>query len=127
MQEWTDLHSERQLIFNSKSNNSAALAKKIEHTLQQTLGYEVPVILRTLSELEALVTRNPFRKIKTGDEAMPFVVFFSNQTKTTPKLPLISIKENLELFEIKNGAAFVVAGRKQNSRSGSPNALVEKN
>jgi len=27
MQEWTDLHSERQLIFNSKSTNSAALSK----------------------------------------------------------------------------------------------------
>jgi uncharacterized protein (DUF1697 family) len=114
------------VIFDSKSNHSDELARKIERTIQQTLSYKVPVILRTLSELEALIARNPFRKIKTADEAMPFVVFFSNQTKLTPKLPLRSIKENVELFEIENGAAFVVVGRQQNGRSGSPNAVVEK-
>ena len=114
------------VIFDYKSTNSAALSKKIERTLQQALGYEVTIILRTLAELEALVKRNPFKKIKTGEEVMLGVVFFSHQTKPTPKLPLISIKENLELFEVKDGAAFVVSGRKQNGRSGSPNAFAEK-
>ncbi len=114
------------VIFDSKSTNSAALSKKIERTLQQALGYDVPVILRTVAELEALVRRHPFKKIKTGDEVVPFVVFLSNQTKPTPKLPLISIKENLELFEIKDGAAFIVARRKQNGWFGFPNAFVEK-
>ena len=114
------------VIFDSRSTNSAALSKKIERTLQQALGYEVPIILRTLAELEALVKRNPFKKIKPGDEVVLFVVFLSNQTKPTPKLPLISIKENLELFEIKDGAAFIVARRKQNGWFGFPNAFVEK-
>ena len=114
------------VIFDSRSTNSAALSKKIERTLQQALGYEVPIILRTLAELEALVKRNPFEKIKTGDEVVLFVVFLSNQTKPTPKLPLISIKESLELFEVKDGAAFVVARRKPNGRGGFPNAFVEK-
>ncbi len=114
------------VIFDSKSTNSAALSKKIERTLQQVLGYEVTVMLRTLSEVEALVRRNPFKKIKTDEEVMLCVVFFSDQPKRTPILPLISIKENLELFEIKDGAAFVVSGRKQNGPSGFPNAFVEK-
>jgi len=112
--------------FRSKSTNSAALSKKIERTLQQALGYEVTIILRTIAELEALVRRDPFKKIKTGDQVMLFVVFLSNQTKPTPKLPLISIKENLELFEIKDGAAFIVSRRKQNGWFGFPNAFVEK-
>ena len=114
------------VIFDSKSTNSAALSKKIERTLQQALGYEVTIILRTIAELEALVRRDPFKKIKTGDQVMLFVVFLSNQTKPTPKLPLISIKENLELFEIKDGAAFIVSRRKQNGWFGFPNAFVEK-
>ena len=114
------------VIFDSKSTNSAALTKKIERTLQQALGYEVTVILRTLAEVEALVRRNPFKKIKTDDEVMPFVVFLSHQPKPTPKLPLISIRESLELFEIKNGAAFIAARRKQNGWFGFPNAFVEK-
>ena len=83
-------------------------------------------VLCFVIELEALVKRNPFKKIKTGDEVVLFVVFLSNQTKPTPKLPLISIKENLELFEIKDGTAFIVARRKQNGWFGFPNAFVEK-
>ena len=114
------------VIFDSKSTNSAALSKKIERTLQQALGYEVTIILRTLAELEALVKRSPFKKIKTGEEVGLFVVFLSHQPEATPKLPLISIKENLEVFEIKDGAAFVVARRMPNGRSGSPNAFAEK-
>ena len=114
------------VIFDSKSTNAAALSKKIERTLQQALGYEVTIILRTLAELEALVKRNPFKKIKTGEEVGLFVVFLSHEPKRTPKLPLISIKENLEVFEIKDGAAFIVSRRKPDGRSGSPNAFVEK-
>ena len=114
------------VIFDYKSTNSAALSKKIERTLQQALGYEVTIILRTLAELEALVKRSPFKKIKTDDQVGPFVVFLSHQPEAMPKLPLISIKENLEVFEIKDGAAFVVARRMPNGRSGSPNAFVEK-
>src|SRR2546425_5502258 len=114
------------VLFDSKSTNSAALSKKIERTLQQALGYEVTIMLRTLGELEALVRRNPFKKIKTDDEIMRFVVFLSNQPKPTPKLPLISIKENLELIEIKDGTAVGFSRRKPNGWFGFPNAFVEK-
>jgi len=53
-------------------------------------------------------------------------VFLSNQPKHPPKLPLISIKEGVELLEIKDGSAFVVARRKPNGSFGFPNAFVEK-
>src|SRR2546427_12004340 len=56
------------VIFDSKSTNAAALSKKIERTLQQALGYEGTIILRTLAEVEALVRHNPYKKIKTVDE-----------------------------------------------------------
>jgi len=114
------------VIFDSKSTNATGLSKKIQRTLQQALGYEVTIILRTFAELEALVKRNPFKKIKTAEEVMLFVVFLSHQPKAKPKLPLISIKESLELFEIKDGAAFIVSRRKPNGWFGFPNAFVEK-
>ena len=114
------------VIFDSKSMNSAALSKKIERRLQQALGYEVTIIVRPFAEIEAMVRRNPFKKIKTDDEVVLFVVFLSQQPKPGPKLPLISIKENLELFEIKDSAAFIVSRRKPNGWFGFPNTFVEK-
>jgi len=108
------------VIFDSASVNSVTLSRKIEKRLKEVFGHEVTVILRELSELEALVKRNPFKRVKADAGVMLFAVFLSEEPKTKPKLPLVSTTENLEVFEIKDRAAFIV------SRRGFPNLFVEK-
>jgi len=114
------------VIFDAASAHPEALRRKIEKTLQQALGYEVTVILRSLAEIEALVRRDPFKKIKTGAEAMLFVVFLSAEPQRKPKLPLVSKTENLECFAVKDRAAFIVSHLKKNGWFGFPNKFVEK-
>jgi uncharacterized protein (DUF1697 family) len=114
------------VIFDSAAANSSALTNKIERTLQKELGYPVTVILRKLSDLEAIVRRNPFKKFAKALDAYPFVVFLRGDPQHKPKLPLLSQIENLEVFEIKDGVAFIIARRKKDGRSGNPNAFVEK-
>jgi len=114
------------VIFDHASANSAGLRKKIEKTLHGVLGYEVTVILRPLAEIEAIVERNPFRKIKAGADVMLFVVFLSDEPQIKPKLPLISTTENLEVFEVKDRAAFILSRRKKTGWFGYPNKFVEK-
>ena len=114
------------VIFDAGSANAAGLRKKIETTLQSVLGYEVTVILRPLAEIEAIVKRNPFRKVKAGADVVVFVVFLSGEPKRTPKLPLVSKTENVEVFEVKDHTAFLVCHRKENGRFGFPNKFVEK-
>jgi uncharacterized protein (DUF1697 family) len=114
------------VIFDHASANSNGLRKKIEKTLLGILGYEVTVILRPLAEIEAMVKRNPFRKVPAGSEVGLFVVFLSDDPKTKPTLPLVSITENVEMFEVKDRAAFVVSRRKKNGFFGFPNKFVEK-
>jgi uncharacterized protein (DUF1697 family) len=114
------------VIFDHTSANSAGLRKKIEKAIKDVLDYEVTVVLRPLTDIEAIVARNPFRKIKPGADVVPFVVFLSEDPKIKPKLPLISITENLDVFEVKDRAAFVLCRRKQNGLFGFPNKFVEK-
>jgi uncharacterized protein (DUF1697 family) len=114
------------VIFDHASGNSVRLRKKIERTLQDVLGYEVTVILRPLAEIEAIVERNPFRKIKADDDVMLCVVFLSAEPPSKPKLPLISATEKLEVFEVRDRAAFIVARRKKSGWFGFPNNFVEK-
>lgn len=115
------------VIFDHPSTNSDGLQKKIEKTLRGVLGYEVKVILRPLTEIEAIVARNPFRKIKPGADVVGlFVVFLSDDPKTRPRLPLVSTTENVEVFELKDRAAFIVCRRKKNGLFGFPNKFVEK-
>src|SRR5258708_40243516 len=114
------------VIFDATSGNAVALRKKIERTLQDVLGYEVTVVLRRLADIEEIVKRNPFKTVKTNAEAMPFVVFLSEEPRRTPKLPLISTTENVEVFEVRDRAPFIVSGRKKNGSFGYPNKFVEK-
>ncbi len=114
------------VIFDATSGNAVALRQKIERALQDVLGYEVTVILRPLTDIEEIVKRNPFKTVKTNADAVPYVVFLSEEPQRTPKLPLISITENLDVFAVRDRVAFVVARRKQNGRGGFPNKFVEK-
>lgn len=114
------------VIFESGSANRTAITKKTEKALRENLGYEVTVVLRTLSELETIVARNPFKQRTSGAGVMQCVVFLAAEPKSKIRMPLISTTENLEVFELADQTAFVVAGRKKNGSFGFPNNFVEK-
>lgn len=114
------------VIFDSPSANKAGLVKKIEKALRAALGYDVTVVLRTVSELEHLVKSNPFKKYEASKDVMLCVVFLADEPKTKPKLPLVSLTDNLEVFEVADRAACVVLRRKKNGWFGFPNNFVEK-
>jgi len=114
------------VIFDAKQASALALRRKIEIALQKVLGYEVTVMIQSLADIEEIVRRNPFQKIKTGAEAAVYVVFLSDEPRRVPKLPLVSAIENVDIFEVSERAAFVVSRRKKNGGFGYPNKFVEK-
>ncbi len=48
------------VIFDSRSTNTAALEKKIENHLLKSLGYEVATFIRSLAEVEKIASSEPF-------------------------------------------------------------------
>jgi len=46
-----------------------ALTKQLEKGLLKAVGFEVPVVLRTVAELESIVKLNPFSKAKSDANA----------------------------------------------------------
>lgn len=114
------------VIFEFGSANKVALTKKIEKALHQALGYEVTVVVRTLSEIESIVNRNPFKKYEASKDVMLCLVFLADEPKTKPTLPLFSLTENLEVFEVADLTACVVLRRKKTGWFGFPNNFVEK-
>ena len=114
------------VLFDTASANAAGLQKKIEQALRHALGYEVPVMLMRLAEIEEIVRRNPFKRIKPASDVGLFVTFLSDEPRHDPELPLMSAIENLEVLEVKERAAFIVSRRKKNGMFGFPNKFVEK-
>jgi uncharacterized protein (DUF1697 family) len=114
------------VIFESRSSNQKALTKKIERALEKDLGYHVAVILRSLDELQHIVSRDRFKKFANEKEVMLCVVFLAERSQNNLPLPIISTTENVEIFDIADGAAFAVVRRKKNGWFGYPHAVVEK-
>ena len=49
------------VVFETKSKDVRALEKKIARKLQQTLGYHMPVFIRTNQEVEEIAAVDPFK------------------------------------------------------------------
>src|SRR5215472_14221343 len=113
------------VVFEASIKNSSTLRKKIESNLQESLGYDVPVLLRTISELAVLVKSDPFDKIKVKDDAGKYVTFLYERPKKSPALPLVSPRKDVEVFHMKGLDVFSLA-YKIGGQTGFPNAIVEK-
>jgi len=115
------------VIFESRSSKVKALTRKIERALEKDLGYHVSVVVRSLSELQKIVKRDPFKKFDDSKDVMLLaVVFLAESPREMPDLPFVSKTENVEVFRISDGAAFAVSRRKKNGWFGYPHAVVEK-
>jgi uncharacterized protein (DUF1697 family) len=114
------------VLFETSQTNRAALTATIEKKILEAFGHEVPVALQTVSELEAILKLNPFKKIKAGADVMICVVFLAAEPKVKIKLPFVSSTERLEVLAIKNRAAFILCRRKPNGSFSFPNNFLEK-
>ncbi len=89
------------VLFETAQTNRDALTRKIEKKLLTAFGHDVPVVLQTIALL-------------------------AGEPKGSPKLPLQSVIENLEVLAIKNRAAFILCRRKKNGMFSFPNNFFEK-
>jgi uncharacterized protein (DUF1697 family) len=48
------------VVFDSEEASGARLSEVISQRIQETFGFDVPVIIRTVEELEAAIAGNPF-------------------------------------------------------------------
>lgn len=113
------------LTFESNAKTPARIASKIERQLLDSMKAELKVIVLPLAELAQISKLDPFKRIEAGN-VMLCVVFFVDEPTKSPRLPVKSETDNLELIGIHDRAAFVVARRKQNGWFGFPNGFVEK-
>ena len=113
------------VIFETSASDSKALTKKIEKELLDIFGYEATVFLRTMAEVEDMLDQNPFKKFKSSAKVKMYVTFLSRIPDKKPKLPLVSAKDGLEIFSIKNCEAFLLS-QMVKGRFGFPNNFIEK-
>lgn len=112
------------VIFSTPATDLEALVKKIERLLRTTFGHEVTVLLFPFSELQALVSRNPFKRTRRGDVMLFSVLLRTPSARAKP--PLESKTEKFKVVAVHDRAIFIVARRKRTGWFGFPNNWVEK-
>jgi uncharacterized protein (DUF1697 family) len=112
-------------VFESRAGDLDGFQGKIEKRLRDRLGVDVKVMLRTAREIENLVNLDPFEKAGRDPKVKKYVAFLYGKPRSRPELPLISAKEGIEVFLVKNLEAFGLS-REVKGRYGFPNNFIEK-
>lgn len=113
------------VIFESSEKNKDSIIKKSEAALHKHLGSDVLLFLRTQLEMDAIIKKDPFKKIKPASSTKLYFSFLRSELKSKPKLPYLSAKKDVEIIAIKNCDLYCVTAE-INGRFGFPNNFVEK-
>ena len=112
------------VLFDAPRKREAELCKRIETTLHELLGYEVPTFLRTMPRLFGLVDDTPFGDRKASVDLKLYVTFLSRPLRKPPDLPLFSPNRDLEVIAVRGADVFTLS-RRYRGRFGFPNNFVE--
>ncbi len=112
------------VIFDSRSKDTAALERKIEKHLQETLGYEVKTFIRSVADLATVANYKPFSESEQGRYLL-YIGFVAAKPGGQVKQKLLSFAGELDDFHI-HGRELYWLCRTRMSDSKFSGALAEK-
>jgi uncharacterized protein (DUF1697 family) len=86
------------VLFETAETDADVVTERIEGGLNKALGYEVKVILRTISQIEGLVSLDPFGTVEPAENARLYVTFLAAEPKSTLELPYESSNGELQIL-----------------------------
>jgi uncharacterized protein (DUF1697 family) len=114
------------VVFAAPDGNTPAIFKRVHVNLRKLIGREPVILYRTVREMERMMAAAPFRRFETEPRVKLYVSFLAEKPRGRPKFPLLSSKEALEVFALKNTEAFIVSRHKKNGFYGFPNNFIEE-
>jgi len=96
------------VFFESPEGDRAALAQRIEQHLRRALGYDVPVCLRTVAELEAILALDPFEDRDVTPNMRLCITFTAKPIPSDLVVPWRSPNGDVEIVRTTSFEAFVI-------------------
>src|SRR6516165_2227895 len=88
------------IVFETRAQDSGALERKIERTLQQALGYRVPVFIRTRAELKKIASLEPFEDSESRGADLN-IILLANDLNERSKAKLLALKSETDKFRVR--------------------------
>lgn len=113
------------VIFTGEQRALAELAADLEVNLQERYGYDVPVILRTLEEIHALVAADPFAGIELTPDTRLYATFL-DEAPADVQLPFETPQKDYKILDIADRTVFSVLTLNPSMRTTDSMAILEQ-
>jgi len=121
----TYIQSGNVLFSSAKAEDTTALGDKLEQAIAKSFGFDVPVIVRTVKELQQAVANNPFYSSPDSDIERLHLTFLKTAPEATQLDVINQINHSPDQFNIIGNHAFVYCSGRY-SESKLTNAFFEK-
>lgn len=112
------------VIFEASVTEHELLAESIEMQLRVELGYEITVVVKTLSELEEVIQHNPFTE-NEASEGKLYVSFLSKEPVAEDLAALLSVQNGVDEIRALDREVYILC-RQGYGKSQFSNNFIEK-
>jgi uncharacterized protein (DUF1697 family) len=109
------------VIFETMTQKTNRLERKIERALQEALGYEVRTFVRTEAELAKIANYRPFRQSNFDDTWHMNIIFLADSLNHRLKQSVRALRTDTDAFEVHGQEIYWLRRRK---RKGGPFSTV---
>ncbi|MGA7161475.1 MAG: DUF1697 domain-containing protein [Bacteroidota bacterium] len=113
------------VVFGAATANTLVLRTQIEKKLLKSFGFEVSVIVKTVKEIEEIIKRNPFKKVKTEKGERLHVSFLSGMPTKAAGKRLTAVKNDVDEIRLSGSEVYILC-RNGYGKSLFTNTFVEK-
>jgi uncharacterized protein (DUF1697 family) len=100
------LLSSGNVVFDSRTSSTSALARKAQAAMRETLGREFLTIVRPIDALREMLASDPFKGIRIERAAKRIVTFVNKPPKSELNLPIE--RDGARILRFQGGAVFSV-------------------
>jgi uncharacterized protein (DUF1697 family) len=113
------------VVFGTKERDLVRLAKRIEDGIEGSFGFRPAIILRTSSEMQDVIARNPFAKRRGIEPNRLLVTFFATDPGAEAREKILGIKADPEELRISGRELYVYYPNGM-GRSKLSHAIIER-
>lgn len=114
------------VVFTSEDADVSAARERVESALEGVAGRRIAALTRSMSQIQSLVTRNPFGDVEVTPETRLYVTFLPEGATSRLPIPYRTPRGELTMLERTESELISVLLLLDGSRSVDVMALIEK-
>jgi uncharacterized protein (DUF1697 family) len=114
------------VVFESAEKDAKSLTKKIEKGIEDTYSFQVSVFLRTVDELEAVISQSPYNVEQLQETDSLYVSFLSEAPTSEAIDKCMTFQNDIDEFSIQNREVYILIHKSYGNSQFSNNFLEKK-